>query len=130
MRALVIAVLATLATVAAAQPAGADDALGWVKLLDGGKFAESWSAAGEGFHRNVGQQRWVDLIASVRGALGEVASRHVKDVRDTRELPGRPDGDYRVVEFDTTFATRAHAAETVVLEREASAWKVDDYFIR
>jgi hypothetical protein len=130
MKALAIAILMGLAAPAAAQPApGADDALAWVKLLDAGKFEQSWAAAGEGFHKTVAQPRWVELIASVRASMGDVLTRSVKEVRSTRELPGQPDGDYRLVQFDTAFAKKAHAVETVVMEREGGAWKVDGYFI-
>ncbi len=131
MKALAIALALAMAAPALAQTSpGAEDALAWVKLLDAGKFDQSWTAAGEGFHKNVDQPRWHDLIAAVRASMGEVVSRKVKDVQATRELPGQPDGDYRVVQFDTAFAKKAHAVETVVLAREGEAWKVDGYFIR
>jgi hypothetical protein len=45
-------------------------------------------------------------------------------------MPGAPDGDYEVVKFQTSFARKVGATETVVLAREASGWKVDGYFIR
>jgi hypothetical protein len=41
-----------------------------------------------------------------------------------------PDGEYEVVQFETSFANKAAAVETVVLSREKSGWKVDGYFIR
>jgi hypothetical protein len=54
----------------------------------------------------------------------------VKDVTASKSLPGAPDGDYEVVQFQTSFANKAAANETVVLSLEASGWKVDGYFIR
>jgi hypothetical protein len=54
----------------------------------------------------------------------------VKVVTKAKSLPGAPDGDYEVVQFQTRFANKAAATETVVLSREATGWKVDGYFIR
>jgi hypothetical protein len=50
--------------------------------------------------------------------------------RQTKSLPGAPDGDYDIVRFNTEFANKHGAVETVVLTREAGGWKVDGYFIK
>jgi hypothetical protein len=62
--------------------------------------------------------------------LGGVSSRVLKSATKSRSLPGAPDGEYVVVQFQTSFANKAAATETVVLSHEASGWKVDGYFIR
>jgi hypothetical protein len=70
------------------------------------------------------------MAAQVRSPFGPVVSRTARDVREAHQLPGAPDGDYRIVQFDTTFTRKAMAVETVGLADEAGAWKVDGYFIR
>jgi hypothetical protein len=54
----------------------------------------------------------------------------LKGITRSKSLPGAPDGDYEVVQFQTSFANKAIATETVVLSHEASGWKVDGYFIK
>jgi len=46
-------------------------------------------------------------------------------------LPGAPDGQYVLIQFNASFEQKAHAVETVtpMLERDGT-WKVSGYFIR
>jgi uncharacterized protein DUF4019 len=102
----------------------------WVSLVDAKRWDDSWAAAGTLFKSQMPQARWASTIAPVREPLGEVSSRALKSVTKSKSLPGAPDGEYEVVEFQTSFANKAAATETVVLSHEASGWKVDGYFIR
>jgi hypothetical protein len=48
-----------------------------------------------------------------------------------KSLPGAPDGQYVVIKYDTTFANKAAAVETVTPMREADgSWKVSGYFVK
>jgi hypothetical protein len=76
------------------------------------------------------EMRWASTIQPVRDPLGAVSSRSVKSITKTKSLPGAPDGEYEVVQFQTSFANKSAATETVVVSHEASGWKVDGYFIR
>jgi hypothetical protein len=102
----------------------------WVSLVDAKRWDDSWAAAGTLFKSQMPQARWASTMAPVREPLGEVSSRALKSVTKSKSLPGAPDGEYEVVEFQTSFANKAAATETVVLSHEASGWKVDGYFIR
>lgn len=102
----------------------------WVNLVDAKRWDESWSAAGTLFKTQMPQARWASTIEPVRKPLGPVLSRNLKGVTKAKTLPGAPDGDYEIVQFDTSFANKAAATETVVLAHEPSGWKVDGYFIR
>ena len=76
------------------------------------------------------QPRWASTIQPVRDSLGAVSSRSLKGITKAPSLPGAPDGEYEVMQFQTNFANKAAATETVVLSYEASGWKVVGYFIR
>jgi hypothetical protein len=121
--------LATAGEPASQQPDMAA-ANSWVQLVDKQRWDDSWTAAGTLFKTQMPQTRWASTIASVRAPLGPVSSRVVQAVTTAKSLPGAPDGDYEVVQFQTSFANKAAAIETVVLSREATGWKVDGYFIR
>lgn len=129
-----VSLLVALALTAANEPAVAKAdifaANAWVSLIDDQRWEESWNAAGTLFKSQMPQRRWASTVRPVRELLGALSSRSVKSVTKTKSLPGAPDGDYEVVQFQTSFANKASASETVVLSHEASGWRVDGYFIR
>jgi hypothetical protein len=129
---LSILIALTLATEAApaTQKADLTAAETWVSLIDARRWNDSWAAAGTLFKSQMPDARWASTIASVREPLGAVSSRALKGITRSKSLPGAPDGDYEVVQFQTSFANKAIATETVVLSHEASGWKVDGYFIK
>lgn len=126
--------LVAVALVSASEPPGRhadmDAANLWVSLVDAKRWNESWNAAGALFKSRMPEMRWASTIQPVRDPLGAVSSRSVKSITKTKSLPGAPDGEYEVVQFQTSFANKSAATETVVLSHEASGWKVDGYFIR
>jgi DNA-binding CsgD family transcriptional regulator len=115
---------------AAAETAGAAAAREWVALVDGRRWDESWRNASDMFRAQVSTATWASQVQSVRQPLGAVTARALQSATRTGSLPGAPDGDYEVVQFQTDFAARSGAVETVVLVRESAGWKVAGYFIR
>ncbi|GAA4011810.1 hypothetical protein GCM10022280_06910 [Sphingomonas swuensis] len=124
-------VLAVAAAVQAPATVAPEAAAGeWVALVDGAKWADSWTAAGALFQGQVTSDQWTKAIQPVRTPLGAVSSRKLEKVTTTKSLPGLPEGDYRVVEYRTDFAAKAGAGETLLLVSEGGRWKVNAYFIR
>jgi hypothetical protein len=105
------------------------DALAWLVLVDQKKYKESWQRASRIFQSGVTAAEWEAQVKRVRDMVGELDSRKFKSVKKTKSLPGAPDGDYEVLEFDASFTQKATAVETVVMSQEGS-WKVAGYFIR
>jgi len=132
--AVVVAALCAVPAVAAESDVvakGQDAAKAWLALIDGGKYAQSWDAASSKFRATVSKANWEKMLATHRTPLGEVKSRKVKSATFTRELPGAPDGEYVVIQFDTVFANKASAVETVtpMLDKDGT-WRVSGYFIK
>jgi NADH:ubiquinone oxidoreductase subunit E len=120
-----------LATAAeTATPTEVATAQEWVKLIDQRRFNESWDAAGKFFQSQISQASWTAAVQPVREPLGTVESRNLKSVTKATSLPGAPNGDYRIVQFATKYASKKDATETVVLACDATQCKVDGYFIR
>jgi hypothetical protein len=105
-------------------------ALEWLALVDRGEYEASWKAAASFFRLQIDSAKWESAVASVRRPLGAVEERHFQSARYTRELPGAPDGEYVVLQFQTKFANKAEAIETVTPAMDGSTWKVTGYFIR
>ncbi len=105
-------------------------ARGWLAHVDAGEYARSWKDAGDAFRRQVTSQAWEGAAAGVREPLGALRSRGVRSAQPAASLPGAPDGDYVILQFDSSFARKAAAVETVTLVLEDGAWRVVGYFIR
>ena len=118
------------ASSSASDQASTASAEAWAKLLDGQRWADSWTSSGSVFRSKLTQDDWTATIQPLRRQLGSVSSRSVKSVSSATSLPGVPDGEYKIIQFATVFANKPDAIETVVLTDENSAWKVDGYFIR
>lgn len=103
----------------------------WLALVDAGQFAESWQNAAGFFQAAVSQAQWQSSLTLVRKPLGNLVSRKLKSAKYSKTLPGVPDGEYVVVQFDTSFANKKEAVETItpMLDKDGK-WKVSGYFIK
>ena len=131
--AVLVLAVAPIQGFAADEPVAAAEAAArtWLGLVDGGKYAQSWSTAARHFRDALAQSQWESQVAAVRGSLGAVKSRSVASARFSRSLPGAPDGEYVVIRFTTSFEHKAEATETVTSTKEADGqWHVGGYFIR
>ncbi|HUG37889.1 MAG TPA: DUF4019 domain-containing protein [Candidatus Limnocylindrales bacterium] len=104
---------------------------GWLALIDGGHYAESWRQASAYFQGMVTEPQWTGSLDGGRRPLGNLIARHLKKATPPSSLPGAPDGGYVVMEFETSFANKQHAVETVTfaLDRDGT-WRAAGYYIR
>lgn len=111
--------------------AGVEAAERWLVLADAGQGEASWTQAAAAFRGAVTQGQWSAALKQARTPLGALTSRKLANARSTRTLPGAPDGDYVVIQYDAVYANRAGVTETLVATREADgAWKVVTYLIQ
>ncbi|MDY6990555.1 MAG: DUF4019 domain-containing protein [Thermodesulfobacteriota bacterium] len=60
-----------------------------------------------------------------------VISRKVKAKAYKTSLPGAPDGEYVVIQFDTSFEYKEKAVETVTpMMDKDGLWRVSGYYIK
>src|SRR5690242_6683503 len=102
----------------------------WLTLVDSRQYDESWGRASAYFRFGVAQPHWSEMAQAAREPLGDLVARTLRNVTPARSLPGAPDGDYRVLRFDSRFIQKARAVETLTLVREADGWRVAGYFIK
>ncbi|HUA13695.1 MAG TPA: DUF4019 domain-containing protein [Verrucomicrobiae bacterium] len=103
----------------------------WLALVDAGKYSESWDSAAQLFKNAVAKDQWQSMLHAARGPLGKVVSRKLKSAQYTKSLPGAPDGQYVVIQYDTTFENKQSAVETItpMLDTDGQ-WRVSGYFIK
>ncbi len=62
---------------------------------------------------------------------GYLHYRKVRNQTYTTSVPGAPDGEYVVIQFDTSFQNKKSAIETVtpMLDKDGK-WRVSGYYIK
>jgi Protein of unknown function (DUF4019) len=107
-------------TVTAVTPTPDDRARQWLVLVDDKNYAQSWNEASKAFQSRQKTDAWAAEAAAKRTPLGAVASRDLKSIDLSRN-------DTVVIRYDTEFAHKAQAVETVTLDFENGGWSVTDY---
>jgi hypothetical protein len=103
----------------------------WLKLCDSGRYAESWETAAELFRYAVSKEQWNQSLNALRKPFGKVIKRSVKSTQYATSLPGAPDGEYVVIQYETSFEKKKSSIETVtpMLDRDGQ-WRVSGYYIK
>ena len=113
------------------EQAAVSAALKWLTEIDKDKYAESWNHASKYFKNAINQAQWVESLQAVRKPLGDLISREVKKATYKTTLPGAPDGEYVVIQFQTSFVNKRSAIETVTPMLDKSGqWRVTGYYIK
>jgi len=110
-------------------PAPDDRAKQWLSLVDDSNYSEAWRQAGDYLRSRSTADQFQTQVGGVREPLGAMATRTIRSVQMTKTLPGMRDGQYAVVQFDSSFAHKAAAIESVTLASEKGGWSVVGYHI-
>ncbi|MCX5849330.1 MAG: DUF4019 domain-containing protein [Deltaproteobacteria bacterium] len=103
----------------------------WLTIVDKGKYMESWKESSEYFKNAVTQDQWAQAVQGVREPLGKLISRKVKSATYTTSLPGAPDGQYVIIQFNTSFENKKSGVETVTPRMDSDGkWRVSGYYIK
>jgi len=103
----------------------------WLVVIDKGKYSESWQEAANYFRNAVKQEQWEQSLQAHRKPLGKVVSRKVKSHDYKTSLPGAPDGEYVVIQFETSFENKKRSIETVTpMIDDDGKWRVSGYYIK
>jgi hypothetical protein len=103
----------------------------WLSMVDEGKYAESWQNTSSYFKNVINESQWAKTLKSVRRPLGELLSRKAVSQNYTKTLPGAPDGEYVVIQYESSFQNKASAIETVTPSLEEDGiWRVSGYYIK
>lgn len=135
MKELAVIVSVALLSSALAGQAPTDDAQRsaetWLALTDAMNYGGSWDIAGSYFKNSVTLEQWEQAMRGARTPLGTVRFRTLKSATPATSLPGAPDGNYVVMQFDTSFEQKEDGVETVTAVQETDGiWRVVGYFIK
>ncbi|QQS45932.1 MAG: DUF4019 domain-containing protein [Acidobacteriota bacterium] len=103
----------------------------WLGLIDGGRYDESWDAASEMFKKAITKDDWKSAIEKVRQPLGAVKSRKIKTSQYVVNPEGAPEGEYVMIQYDSSFDGLASAVETLTpMKDKDGVWRVSGYYIK
>ncbi len=121
-----------LAVMAQALPDAASSAdTAWLQQIDSGDYQAAYQDSAKVMRDAAPEQQFARSMETARAPLGDLRSRKLADAKLTTTLPGAPDGHYVVAQYQSSFAKKASAVETVVASQgEDGAWRVSGYFIR
>ena len=103
----------------------------WLALTDAGEYSQSWEQAAGLFQAAVSKASWQSAVQAARSPLGNLKSRTLKSAKFVRSLPGAPDGEYVIIQYESQFEHKVSAVETVTPLREKDGtWKVSGYFVK
>jgi len=128
---LILVPITTMAQTVDQETEAVTAAEGWLALVDAGKYGESWKAASGYFKIAVPQGQWEQSLKAVRSPLGKLVSRKLLSKTYMTSLPGAPDGEYLVIQFETSFQNKKSAIETITPMKEKDGkWRVSGYYIK
>ncbi len=110
-------------------PSPDDRAKQWLTLVDDKNYGDAYTQMSAATRAKTPEGPWEGRMMTNRGSLGAMASRNIKDINMTRLRSGMSDGQTAIVRFDSSFAKRAAAVESVTLVSEKGAWSVVSYSI-
>ncbi len=100
----------------------------WIVLVDDQQYDQSWKEAAKLFQSSLSIEQWQKEAAERRSQIGSKNSRKLKDLKTTTSAKGLPAGQYVVVKYQSSFAKKKNATETVVAVVEPDgAWRVAAY---
>lgn len=103
----------------------------WLALVDQGEYEASWEEAAALFKSAVTVEQWRQALNAARKPFGELVMRELKTAEYATSLPGAPDGEYVVIQFDTSFSKKESAVETITpMKDDDGVWRVSGYYIK
>jgi hypothetical protein len=103
----------------------------WLATVDAGQYSASWKETAELFRNAVKSEQWEQSLQAVRKPLGKLISRKVQTKIYKTSLPGAPDGEYVIIQFETSFENKKAAIETVTpMMDKDEKWRISGYYIK
>ena len=103
----------------------------WLALLDEGKYAETWDESAALFRKVITRKKWASTIKALLEPMGKAKSRTRQDADYRTVLPGSPKGEYVIFVFETNYADKPGAIETVTpMKDKDGKWRVSGYYIK
>src|ERR1035441_1603741 len=78
----------------------------WLQLVDNGNYAQGWLEAASYFKEAVSESQMEEAFKIARKPFGKIVTRQVKNSQYMTSVPGGPEGEYFVIQFNATFENK------------------------
>lgn len=102
----------------------------WLGKLDRKEYAQTWQETALLIRKQVPVTEWVKSLSQLHDMYGRMQSRKLRSAHHTTSLPGAPEGEYVVLQYQTIYEKRGAAIETVTPMLEDGEWRVSGYYIK
>ncbi len=100
----------------------------WMPLWDAGKHAESYELLAQHTRADLSKRQWFVYWSAVRKPLGTLKSRKLKTAKYIKSLPGVPDQEGAMIQYESSFENKETVLETFGMMREKDGtWRVANY---
>lgn len=93
-----------------------NQARGFLQLLDQGLQDQAWFAMTPAFQALNDRTRWESRQQVIRTSYGSLTFRQLRRVSYRQTFSLSPDGEYIMVQFQSSYQRKAETVETVVLD--------------
>jgi serine/threonine-protein kinase len=105
------------------------EALGFLQYLDQGRYADSYSYTSAIIRAKMNAAQFEQEIKKDRAPLGAKQTRKLLNATYATSLPTAPAGQYVVLQYNTDFAKKKDAVETVTMSYENGYWRLAGWFL-
>ncbi len=100
----------------------------WMPLWDAGKHAESYELLAQRMRDSISKRQWFVYWSTARKPLGALKSRKLKLAKYIKSLPGVPDQEGAMLQYESSFENKEAVLETFGMMREKDGtWRVANY---
>ncbi len=89
----------------------------WIRHIDGGDPGTAWDASSDLMKAGTAKADWEKAVKPL-SVFGKVKSRTPTSIVFAVKMPGMPDGQYAIINYDTAFSGKEKTVESVILRRE------------
>ena len=103
----------------------------WLLVIDEDNYDLSWNGIAGYLKRSVDKEQFLSQLKTVRKIFGRLVGRVAKRTQFRTGMPSAPDGSYVVIQYETEFAEKKAAVETVIMVLDKDGqWRVSGYDVR
>ena len=103
----------------------------WMLLWDAGKYDKSYGELADHTKKDISKRQWFVYWSAVRKPLGKLKSRKLIEAEYIKSLPGVPDQEGAVLQYESSFENKESVVETFGMMREKDGkWRVANYLTK
>lgn len=103
----------------------------FLALMDADKYDDAWETASESLRSSASKEIWRAQFSQVRMQIGTSRVRKLMDGKDAPKTVNRPEGEFLLVKYSTSFSKVPNLIESLPLKMEKDGqYHVAGYMIR